>query len=106
MGVVKNDMLNNEVDDWINSHDSEDMSFYESEDDDEYEEMAKAERKADEYYRSLLEEERNSTAHEFPGYDPNNVPKFTSNPTLGGCLSYLAFQGVILLVIYLIIKNL
>lgn len=108
MGVIKNMLEDIEVENYIDSQsgigDDSEQPLYDKYDE-EMQEIYESERKADEYYQSLLEEERNSTAHEFPGYNPNNVPKFTNVPTLGGCLSYLAFQGLIILVIYLIFKN-
>ncbi len=101
MGVVKNDMLNNEVDDWINSHDSEDMSFYESEDDDEYLKMMEQEAKADAHYEELEKHDEL-----FGGFDYNNEPNFkNNNVTLGGCLKYILFNVGLLLILYFIVSK-
>ena len=109
MGVIKNMLEDIEVENYIDSqsgiYDDSEQPLYDKHDE-EMQEIYESERKADEYYQSLLEEERNSTAHEFPGYNPNNVPKFTNVPTLGGCLSYLLFSGIGLLIMWLIAENL
>ena len=106
MGVIKNMLEDIEIENYIDSQSDVYDDLEEPIYDEEYVKTLEAERKADEYYQNLLEEERNSTAHEFPGYNPNNVPKFTNVPTLGGCLSYLLFSGIGLLIIWLIAENL
>lgn len=104
MGVIKNMLEDIEMENYIDSesdaYDDLEITPY----DEEYEKMMEAERKSDELYQALYE--KDNIAREFPNYNPENVPKFGNQPTLGGCLLYILFQLGIVLVIYLIVSNL
>ena len=95
MGVMKNMLEDIEMENYL---DAQNGDYEDSPVVDDFDE------KFSRYYDR--NEDRDIEVEEFPGYDPNKVPKFTNVPTLGGCLSYLLFSGAILLIFYLIFGNL
>lgn len=99
MGVIKNDMLNNEVDNLIDSYDmsisNEDMPIINNKE--EYE----AEARTYAYYQ-----EQRKNDEELGSFIWDNKPNFNSKATPWGCLISILFEAGIGLLLCLIFSNL